>query len=194
MEVQNFSLKTTKELFVKKFILLFSISVILLLNACVSNKTNAFDKTYPEPSIKLKYKKIAKYKAILECVSPKVEFKAGSVPQITFRLKNLSSKRLLITEWMMKESNNIKIYYTPWHPGMKIPVKDQWKVISPKIGENPKRMTLDLAHRNSVLLNTNLDFVKDLKIITPQYFMIYGKLNLSSISKRSRFLKIKINP
>jgi len=179
---------------VKNLILLFSIISTLLLNSCTSQKTQAFENTFKNTPKNIIFPKIKKHRAILECVSSKIEFKAGTTPALTFRLKNLSSKRLIILEWMMKESHNIKIYYTPWVIGMKKPTKDQWKVIAPEIGDSPKRMTLDLATRNSVLLKTNLDFVKDIKIKSPQDFLIYAELNLSSIRIRSKMMQIRINP
>lgn len=178
----------------KIFLIPVSVIVVLLTNSCVSQQTQAFDKTYPEPSAQIQFPKIEKYKAILERVSPKVEFKAETVPEIIFRLKNLNSKRLIVPEWMMDETKNIRIYYTPWQEGMKKPEDSQWKVISPAIEENPKRMTLDLAPNNAVLLKTKLDFIKDMKIITPQDFLIYAELNLSSLPIKSRWMKIRINP
>ena len=178
----------------KNLILFCSAWAILLSTSCVSNKTQAFDKTYPAPPKKIKFPKIKKYKAVLERVSPNIVFKAGTAPELTFRLRNISSKKLIIREWMMKETNNIKIYYTPWAIGMKKPPKDQWKIISPEIGENPKRMTLALASRNSVLLKTNLAFIKDIKIKTPQDFLIFAKLNLSSLPIRSKLIQIRITP
>lgn len=178
----------------KNIIIPVSLLIILFTNSCVSQKTQAFDKTFPEPSKEIKYPLVENFKTVLERVSPIVEFKSGTTPQVIFRLKNLNTKRLILPEWMMKEENNIKIYYAPWSKGQKKPEKDQWKVLIPQIEENPKRMTLDLAPRNSVLLKTKLNFVKDMQINSPQDFLIYGELNLSSLPIKSRLMKIRINP
>lgn len=155
---------------------------------------NKFDKVFPGPPKTIKFPRIKKFDALLELISSKVEFKAGSEPEVTYRLMNLDLKKLVVREWMMIEPNNIIIYYTPWEKGAKIPTFDKWKALKPDIGETPKRMTLDLKHRNSVLITTGLPFVKDMKIRTPQNFLIIGKLNLSSLPIRSRMVRIRVNP
>lgn len=152
-----------------------------------------FDKVFKTPK-NLKFPKIKNIDVLLEKISSQIEFKADTDPEITFRLMNLSLKKIVIYEWMMKEENNIIIYYTPIKEGEKIPTFDKWLEIKPDTGKNPKRIPLDLKHRNSVLITTHLPFVKDMKIITPKDFLIIGKLNLSSLPVRSRMMKIRINP
>ena len=153
-----------------------------------------FDKVFPDPPPDLKFPKIKDFDVILEKISPQIEFKAGTAPEITFRMMNLGLKKLVIREWMMKEENNLILYYTPITDEEEVPTFDKWHELKPETGENPKRMPLDLKHRNSVLITTRLPFVKNMKIITPQDFLIIGKLNLSSLPVRSRMIKIRINP
>ena len=178
----------------KNLLLIFSVLLMLTFAACVSHKTQAFDKTYPEPTKKIIFPKIKEYNALLERVSPIMEFKAGTSPAMTFRLMNLSTKRLILPEWMMNEPDNLIIYYIPWEKGMKKPPIDKWQVLAPKTKLNPKRMTLDLNHRNSVLIKSKLTFIKDMKIRTPKDFLLFGALNLTSIRIKSRIMKIRINP
>lgn len=153
-----------------------------------------FDKVFPGPPKNYKYPRIKRFDAVLELISSQVEFKAGTDPEVTFRLMNLDLKKLVIREWFMVESNNIIIYYTPWERGEKVPTFDKWKELKPDVGKDPKRIPLDLKHRNSVLINTSLRFVKDMKIRTPHGFLIIAKLNLSSIPIRSLMIPIRVNP
>ena len=155
-----------------------------------------FEHTFPDPPKNLKFPliKFDKKEVLLEKMTPKVEFKAGTEPKITYRLQNLSLKRLIVYEWYMKEENNIEIYYTPWEEGMKLPPFKDWKKISPEIGEKPRRMTLDLRHRNSTFINAKLSFIKDLKLYTIKDYLVFAKLNLMSLPVKSRIIKIRVIP
>lgn len=151
--------------------------------------------SYPTNSGNEKFPVIRKFDAELEKVSTTIEFEAGSDPKITFRLINLSFKKLKIREWMMKESYNIILYYTPKLKNMsKPPALDKWLVFKPEIGEKPKRMPLELKHRNSVLISTNLSFIKKLNNKKNSDFYIMAKLNLKSFPLKSRVLQIRVNP
>ena len=141
-----------------------------------------------------KYHKIENYDVELECVSPRREFKAGSKVKITFRLRNYAMESLIIYEWYEKESYNIRLYYTPWKPGMKIPPKDKWHSIIPEIEKNPKHMTMELKHRSAALIDVDLPFIEKLKTDHVQYFYIFTELNMKSIFTRSKFIKIMVKP
>ena len=141
-----------------------------------------------------KFKKITNYDAELECVSPKREFKAGSKVKMTFRLRNYAMKPLIIYEWYEKESYNIRLYYIPWTPGMKVPPKDKWKAVIPTIEKDARRMTMELSHRSSALLDVELPFIEKMKTDHVQYFYIFTELNLTSIPMRSKFIKIMVKP
>lgn len=153
-----------------------------------------FGKIFPPPPQDLKFPPITDFKATLEKVSPEVEFTAGSAPSITFRLQNKARKSLVIYEWMMKESFNISIYHIPWNLGDEIPPIDNWTESKPEPGQNPRRMTLELKPNNSAPITTSLDFIKGMKIITPQDFLIIARLNLSSFPLQSRMVRIRVNP
>ena len=155
-----------------------------------------FEHTFPDPPKNMKFPliKFDKKEVLLEKMSSKVEFKAGTEPKVIYRLINLSLKRLIVYEWYMKEEYNIVIYYTPWEKGMKLPPFKDWKKIAPKIGDKPRRMTLDLHHRNSTLINTKFSFIKDLKLYTTKDFLVFAKLNLMSLPIKSRIIKIRVIP
>lgn len=155
-----------------------------------------FEHTFPDPPKDMKFPliKFNKKDVLLEKMSSQVEFKAGTEPKITYRLQNLSLKRLVVYEWFMKEENNIEIYYTPWEKGMKLPPFKDWKKISPKICDKPRRMTLDLHHRNSTFINVKYSFIKDLKIYTIKDYLVFAKLNLMSLPIKSRIIKIRVIP
>jgi hypothetical protein len=155
-----------------------------------------FEHSFPDPPKNLKFPliKFNKNDILLEKMTPEVEFKAGTTPEITYRLINLSLKRIIVYEWYMKETNNITIYYTPWEDGMKLPPFKDWKKIAPKIGKKPRRMTLDIRHRNSTLINVPFSFFKNLKLYTTKEFLVFAKLNLTSLPVKSRITKIRIIP
>ncbi len=142
----------------------------------------------------LKFPKIKDYNVELECVSPKREFKAGKKAKMTFRLHNYAMKPLVIYEWYQKESENISLYYVPWKPKMKVPAKSKWNALIPKIMKNAKHISMELTHRSSVLLDVDLSFIEHMKTDHIQYFYIFTELNLTSISSRSKFIKITVKP
>ena len=155
-----------------------------------------FEHSFPDPPKNMKFPliKFDKKDTVLEKMSSQVEFKAGTEPSVTYRLINLSLKRLIVYEWYMNEANNITIYYTPWEEGMKLPPFKEWKKISQKVGDKPRRMTLDLHHRNSTLVNVKYSFIKNLKLYTSKDFLVFAKLNLMSLPVKSRIVKIRVIP
>jgi hypothetical protein len=77
---------------------------------------------------------------------------------------------------------------------MKKPTKDQWIPIIPKIENKPKRLSMELTHRSSVLLDVDLPFIAKIKSDHIQYFVIFVELNLTSISTKSQMIKIEVKP
>ncbi|NOY75399.1 MAG: hypothetical protein GXP32_06365 [Kiritimatiellaeota bacterium] len=168
-------------------VLISTLTVPVVFSGTISKKkADEFDKLY--------FPKIKKYSIRIECVSYERDFIARETPKMTFRIKNLSSKPLLIHEWFMVEEFNLKIYYTPWKKGMKKPEKEDWHLVSPVIPAKPKRMPLQLDAGNSVYVDKFLPFVAKMKLTEPKEFVIYVELNLMSIKKRSPYIKIKVSP
>lgn len=155
----------------------------------------AIPSSYPTNSGNEKFPLIKKFDAELEKMSSTIEFEAGTDPKITFRLINLSFKKLKIREWMMKESDNIILYYTPkLKNSSKPPALDKWLILKPEIGEKSKRMPLELKHRNTVLISKNLSFIKKLNNKQNSDFYIMAQLNLKSFPLKSRVLQIRVTP
>ena len=141
------------------------------------------------------FPKIRKYDIGLEVVSLKRKFKAGQPAVITLRLKSFALKRLVVYEWLEKESDNISLFWIPWHGTMKKPKKEDWFSYIPKIEKKPKRMPLTLEHRNSVLIDVKIPFIEKIKGLNKaQDFVVFAELNLSSISAKSDYIKITVTP
>lgn len=170
------------------------LSVFLAIFAVQPVYAKTLSKKRAEDFKKIFFPKIKKYSIRIECASYEREFKAGKPAKMTFRIKNLSTKPLVVYEWFMRESLNLKIYYTPWTKGMKKPKKEDWMVISPKIPEKPRRMPLELEPGNYVYIDKLLPFITNMKLTAPKEFVVYAELNLKSITKRSPYIKIKVTP
>jgi hypothetical protein len=168
------------------------VSIAAFVALSVSGVTKG--KKREEEFKKLVFPKIKDFSIRIECVSYKRQFTAGETPKMTFRIKNLSRKPLVVYEWFMHEADNLKIYYTPWTKGMKKPKKEEWRVISPKIPDKPKRMSLQLDFGNSVYIDKTLPFIAKMKLNKPVEFVMYAELNLTSITKRSPYIKITVIP
>ena len=140
------------------------------------------------------FPKIKKYSIRIECVSYEREFSVGEPAKMSFRIKNLSTRPLVVYEWFMNETYNLKIYYTPWTKGMKKPKKEEWMVISPTIPKKPKHMALELDPGNYVYVDKLLPFIAKMKLTEPKEFVVYAELNLTSIKKRSPYVKITVTP
>ena len=141
------------------------------------------------------FPKIKNYDVELDCVSYLRSFKAGDDVKLTFRLTNFDIKPLVIYEWFAKEANNIRLYYIPWHKGMKKPEASEWIPIIPDVGSKPERSSLELKYKNNVLIDVPLPFIKELKPERDvRHYIIYAELNLNSISAKSKYIKITIKP
>jgi hypothetical protein len=184
--------KRVNKNYIKPLLILFLLASHAVYAQDVTKKVKGVTKA--EDIKNLKFPKIKKYNVELECVSPIREFTAGKPAKMTFRLRNYAVKPLIIYEWYAKESNNIRLYYVPWKPKMKKPTKDQWIPIIPKIENKPKRLSMELTHRSSVLLDVDLPFIAKIKSDHIQYFVIFVELNLTSISTKSQMIKIEVKP
>lgn len=158
----------------------------------------------PEKNKKEGKKSPKKFHIELECVSSLREFKAGKPVKMTFRMRNYEFKTVFIKGWMVKEINNISLYYIPWQEKMKKPPENQWFSIKPELKAKPESMTLELSPRNSVLLDVELPFIKDLKPSEPKHFVIYAQIKVDYIIKnqikvdtfllQSKYIKIIVKP
>ena len=144
---------------------------------------------------KVFFPKIKDYKVKLECISLEQYFTAGDLAKLTFSLHNLGLKPLVVYEWMEREPDNLRLYYYRLKEGQDDPppIKEFTPLI-PDVGKKPKRMTLELQPRTSVLVGKLLIFIRSLDIKKPTKFVVFAELNLKSISARSEFVKITVLP
>lgn len=134
----------------------------------------------------------------LECISPGRRFNAGEPAILTFRLKNLGSKRIVVYEWYMKEEDNLTIKFAP-SSGEPTAASDQvdWLTSRPATAVADRRMPLELAPGNAVLIRRELPFVRDLDpqaMTGPVEYLLYGELNLQSLSARSQVIAVTVQP
>jgi hypothetical protein len=143
------------------------------------------------------FPKIKDYNTEFDCISPARTFNINEPAKLVFRLTNLAQKSLVIYEWKMIDDYNIKVFVAPWKEGMPTPEQDKWVCIAPTIKKPFRRMTLELAHDNSTIVEKSIDFKKDVvktEIEKPQTFIVYAELNLESLPLKSRPAKITITP
>ena len=143
------------------------------------------------------FPKIKDYSIEFDCVSPVRTFNINEPAKLVFRLTNLSNKQLVIYEWKMIDDLNIKIFVAPWEEGAPNPTPDKWVCIAPEIKKPVRRMTLELTHDTSTIIEKTIDFKKDVikkDIDKAQTFAIYAELYLESLPEKSRPAKITITP
>lgn len=172
-------------------------TLFILFNLYAGNEGQSGKIYGRQTSGKIHFPKIRDYNVILECVSPQRTFTAGKPAFIRFRLKNRGSGRIVVYEWMMNESDNLQFYYIPWEKNMKTrPSKDGWIRVSPAIKEPIRRMTLELAPGNSVLMEKKLEFIENIKTgsIASQDYLMYFELTLESFQAKSNIIKITVKP
>lgn len=143
------------------------------------------------------FPKIKDYDVEFDCVSPKRTFNINEPAVLVFRLTNISDKKLVVYEWRMIDDYNIKLFVAPWQEGMPTPEQDKWICLEPVVKKPLRRMTLELVHNTSTIVEKTIDFKKDVikkDINGPQTFIIYAELYLESFPLKSRPATITINP
>ena len=143
------------------------------------------------------FPKIKDYNVEFDCVSPIRTFRINEPAVLVFRLTNLADKNLIVYEWRMIDDYNIKIFVAPWQEGTPTPEEDKWVCIAPTLKKPFRRMTLELTHGTSTIVEKTIDFKKDVinkDIDKPQTFMVYAELYLESFPLKSRPATITINP
>lgn len=127
-------------------------------------------------------------KVSLEITSKRTDFYAGEEATLTVRLKNIGEKPIVVYEWMVNESDNVKISYAPYMPGV-TPVASAWKCDEPKLEKHIKRAPLTLNPGNSAIINVPITFLSSLgeKDLGggSKLFMLSCELNLKSVTARS---------
>ena len=143
------------------------------------------------------FPKIKDYDIEFDCVSPIRTFRINEPAVLVFRLTNLSDKNLVIYEWKMIDDYNMRLFVSPWEEGTPTPEQDKCICIAPPVKKNSRRMTLELTHNTSTIVEKTIDFKKDVirkDIDKPQTFIVYAELYLESLPLKSRPAKITITP
>ncbi|MDD3127559.1 MAG: hypothetical protein PHT27_08085 [Candidatus Izemoplasmatales bacterium] len=183
----------------KKIILLIVISAsLILLSSCSSEPDGPRGfKLDTGSSYKEVLHKLKNYSLSLELVSKKRSFKAGEEAVVTFKLTNTGKKEVIIYEWMMKEEDNIGLYYMPSSQQVKSFDEKAWNGEVPEIVAKPKRSVLTLNPHNAAFIDKKLKFIKNM---TPgsipgqeEKYMIVGKLNLATVSAASPIAIITVS-
>lgn len=170
----------------------------LFLNSCSTEQEeqykNRFNTGDPYKEILLKLKN---YSLSLEIVPPKKNLKAGEEAIVTFKLTNTGKKPLVIYEWMMNEEDNVGVYYIPASLNISSFDEKKWKSEIPSLPEKPKRAVLTLNPKNTVFIDKNLKFIKDMvpeqHPATTVDYMLAGKLNLATVSVQSPIAIITVS-
>jgi hypothetical protein len=137
-------------------------------------------------------------KVKLECISPHRVFTAGQDATLTFRLKNIGNKPVVVYEWFRAEGDNLVVHYAQEQDD---PAQDPddaaWLTIKPEAEFESPRMLLELAPGNAVLVSCPLLFVRALAqkdLAAPRSYLLYSELNLVSLSAKSPVIQITVQP
>lgn len=182
-----------------KSILIILLTYVFLLFSASSLFSAENDKTKKNKAVSppsVQFPVLKDCKISFEVISSRREFYLEEDIFLTFKLQNISDKPLLIYEWMMNEPDNVKIYYRPYDENIKEFIESEWECLRPEIKQPVKRAALDLNPQNSVFIDKEMSFVKNLKLSSlpkggAKYYLI-GELNLKSISARSHPVVIRI--
>lgn len=131
------------------------------------------------------FKPLKGYRIILEPLTAKRTFQAGGRAEFSFRLQNTGSRPLSVSEWMMAEGDNLRIFHTPFKDGVKPPPPSEWSRDIPRPEKPVERQTMVLEPLNSVLIRRPLSFVDKLKPGGMPWggrkFWVVAELNLDSV-------------
>lgn len=150
----------------------------------------------PKDSSKVKFPVLKDYKLNFEVVSPERDFYAEEKIVCSLKLENKDSKKIVIYEWMMKEGDNIMLYYKPYDGKYEQFVEKEWKCLKPQVKENPRRSALQLNPNNSVFVEKELDLSKEVTQTElakgGKKFYLIAVLNLNSLNMRTQPVVIKV--
>lgn len=177
------------KIFLKQFLLAGSAAILALcMLGCV--RTVVGDNKVPTRSpVKASYPKLKDYELDFNTVLPGKPFAQGEVAVVNFRLRNAGPKQILIDEWYMEDSDNIRIYYRQYSPDTDLENFDRksWKCINPELKPPAHHFPLIISPNNIVFVEKKID----LKQISPddlsrsKKFWVIAELALNSVDVRS---------
>ena len=171
--------------------LLFGITaaaVALYMQGCISTPGKSAVPT--RSPVKASYPKLNDYKLDFNPVVPGRPFAPGEVAVINFKLRNAGAKQILIDEWYMEESDNIRIYYRLYSPDADLENFDRksWKCINPELKQPVKHFPLIISPNNIVFVEKILDLHKQISpddLSRSKKFWVIAELALNSVDVRS---------
>lgn len=177
------------KMFFKYFFLAGSAAILALyMQGCVRTVDNS-SKVPTRSPVKESYPKLKDYVLDFNAVVPGKPLAQGEVAVINFRLRNAGPAQILIDEWYMEESDNIRIYYRQYSPDTDLENFDKksWKCINPELKPPVHHYPLIISPNNIVFVEKKID----LKQISPddlsrsKKFWVIAELALNSVEVRS---------
>ena len=161
----------------------------LCIQGCVS-KTTAVNKTQTRSPVKASYPKLKDYALDLNPIVPGKAFVPEQVAIINFKLRNSGPKPVLIDEWYMDDSYNIRIYYRQYSPDVDLEnfEKKSWKCINPELKPPVHHFPLIINPNNIVFVEKQIDLFKQISpddLSRSKKFWVIAELALNSVDVRS---------
>jgi hypothetical protein len=178
------------KIFFKQFLLVGSVAILALyMQGCVRTVDNS-SKVPTRSPVKASYPKLKDYTLDLNPVVPGRPFSPDTVAVINFKLKNSGTKPVLIDEWYMDDSYNIRIYYRQYSPDIDLENFDKksWKCINPELKPPVHHFPLLISPNNIVFVEKQMDLFKQISpddLSRSKRFWVIAELALNSVDVRS---------
>jgi len=179
----------------------FCLLAILLFGACSAEPapTHEYDET--------KYFQKVTAKMALEHGYLRYDYTLGTPNQVmTFLLRNMDVTPVSVNEWLMNESDNIRLYYAFCEPGKSGEISDDaWQLAWPDVEAadalrrkaHPRRSSLILQPNNSAVLDVPLTFLEHARPPRRQArytIALYAQIALNTLQTRSEVFEITVFP
>jgi len=135
------------------------------------------------------------------------DYTLGAPNQVmTFLLRNMDVTPVSVNEWLMNESDNIRLYYAFCEPGKSGEIKDDaWQLAWPDVEtddalrrkSHPRRSALVLQPNNSAVLDVPLTFLEHARPPRRQArytVALYAQIALNTLQTRSEVFEITVFP
>lgn len=174
-----------RNVFFRVVLVVCAAGAMMTMTSCVTESSPGFRSNIPQNQIH--FPKLKDYRVTLSPMTSRRSFYAGEDARMVFQLRNVGTKRLIVYEWRLKEAENLRVYYAPYHSGLKELPKSEWKCLKPEAWGD--RSTLTLTPKTAALIEVPLPFIKEMDPgeLPPKgkRFVMFAELNLESINARS---------
>ncbi|WP_176011730.1 hypothetical protein [Victivallis sp. Marseille-Q1083] len=159
---------------------LFSAILAAVLAGCIEGRPSFYEPQLIEPPADLEIPPLERYHLLL-LPTGNLEYTAGQPVEIRFRLLNKDTVNVLLYEWHMRETENIRIYYQPYDPEQPEPTAE-WQCYEPEVKHPLHYYQLELFPGNSVDVTIPLPFLEKMP---PGAYLMYAELTLTSVDVAS---------